>query len=47
VQTLQNTINNLISEELAEADLAVLVDELRKRNLITVMQGTVSYKLPQ
>ena len=47
VQTLQNTINNLISEELAETDLAVLVDELRKRRLITVMQGKVSYQLPQ
>ncbi len=47
VQTLQNTINNLISEELAETDLAVLVDELRKRKLITVMQGKVSYQLPQ
>lgn len=46
VKTLQNTINHLTSEELGEAELASIVEELRKRKLITVKQGNVSYKLP-
>ena len=46
VKTLQNTINDLTSEELGEDGLASIVEELRKRNLIAVRQGKVSYKLP-
>lgn len=46
VKTLQNTINNLISESLTETDLAALVDELRKRKLIVVSNGNVKYTLP-
>ena len=46
VKPLQNLINNLISEELGEADLTSLVEELRKRKLIVVNQEKVSYKLP-
>ena len=46
VRTLQNTINHLTSEELGEAELASIVEELRKRKLITVRQGNVSYNLP-
>ena len=46
VRTLQNTINHLTAEELGEAELASIVEELRKRKLITVKQGNVSYNLP-
>ena len=46
VKSLQNLINNLISEELGEAELASLVEALRKQKLIVVNQGKVSYKLP-
>ena len=45
VKTLQNTINHLIAEELGEAELASIVEELRKRKLIRVNQGNVSYQL--
>ncbi len=45
VKTLQNTINHLTSEELGEAELASIVEELRKRKLIRVNQGNVSYQL--
>ena len=46
VKTLQNTINNLISETLTEAELAALVDELQKRKLIIVNNGNIKYTLP-
>ena len=47
VKTLQNTINNLFTKQLDEAELSSLINELRKRKLIVVNQGNVSYKLPQ
>jgi len=46
VKTLQNTINNLISESLTEAELAALVKELQKRKLIIVNNGNIKYTLP-
>ncbi len=46
VKTLQNTISNLVSESLSDADLSALVDELCKRKLIVVTRGNVKYTLP-
>ncbi len=46
VKTLQNTISNLISESLTEAELDALVADLQKRKLIVVNKGNVSYRLP-
>lgn len=46
VQTLQNTISNLISESLDEAQLAALIDELKKRKFIVVNNGNIKYTLP-
>ena len=46
VKTLQNVINNLVSETLNEAELAALVDELQKRKLIVVNKGNIKYTLP-
>jgi hypothetical protein len=47
VKTLQNTINNLVSESLTEAELGALVAELQKRKLIVVNKGNIRYRLPQ
>lgn len=46
VKTLQNTINNLVSETLDDAKLAALVNELQKRKLIVVDKGNIKYTLP-
>ena len=46
VKTLQNVINNLVSETLDEAELAALIGELQKRKLIVINDGSVKYKLP-
>jgi hypothetical protein len=46
VKTLQNVINNLVSETLDEAGLAALIDELQKRKLIVVNKGNIKYTLP-
>ena len=46
VKTLQNTISNLVSEDLTEAELAALVKELQKRKLIKVNNGNIKYTLP-
>ena len=46
VRTLQNTISHLIKEELDDKALEALVEEMKKRKLITVKNGNVSYKLP-
>jgi len=46
VKTLQNTISHLIKEELDEKALAALVEDMKKRKLIVVKNGNVSYKLP-
>ena len=35
----------LYSEELGDKELDMIVEELRKRNLITIKQGKVSYTL--
>ena len=45
VKTLQNTISHLVKEDLDEEALAALVAEMKKRKLITVNNGNVSYKL--
>ncbi len=45
VKTLQNTINNLMTEKLDEKGLDELVAELKKRKLIVVKGTNVSYQL--
>jgi hypothetical protein len=39
-------IKNLVAENLDEAELAALVDELQKRKLIIVNKGNIKYTLP-
>jgi hypothetical protein len=46
VKTLQNTISNLVSESLTEAELDALVAELQERKLIVVNKGNIKYRLP-
>ena len=46
VKTLQNTINNLMSEKLDEKGLDELVAEMKRRKLIAVKGNNVSYQLP-
>jgi len=46
VKTLQNTINNLMTEKLDEKGLDELVAEMKKRKLIVVKGTNVSYQLP-
>ena len=46
VKTLQNTISHLVSENLTEAELAALVNELQKRKLIVINDGNIKYTLP-
>jgi hypothetical protein len=46
IKTLQNVIKNLVAENLDEAELAALVDELQKRKLIIVNKGNIKYTLP-
>jgi hypothetical protein len=45
VKTLQNTINTLFTKKLDQSELDAITDELVKRNLITVKQNNVSYRL--
>ena len=47
VRTLQNTIDNLVSDKLNEDDLAELIGELEKRKLIAIKNGNVRYTLPR
>lgn len=47
VRTLQNTIDNLITDKLSEPELAALVAELEKRRLIAIKNGNVKYTLPR
>ena len=47
VKTLQNTIDNLISDRLSESELAGLVGEMEKRKLIAIENGNVRYTLPR
>lgn len=47
VKTLANTINSLFTKQLSEAELQSYIQELENRELITVNQGNVSYKLPR
>lgn len=47
LKTLQNTISNLISEELSNKELNALVGELQKRKFIVVTDGNIRYTLPQ
>jgi PIN domain len=46
VRTLQNTINNLMSEKLDEKGLDELVAEMKRRKLIAVKGNNVSYHIP-
>ena len=45
VKTLQNTIKNLFTETLTEAELSALVNELQKRKQIRVNNGNIKYTL--
>ena len=45
LKTLQNTINNLVTENLDDEKLSALVKELQKRKLIVVNQGNIKYTL--
>ena len=47
MKTLSNTINSLFAEKLADTELVELIEELQKREFITVNQGNVSYKIPR
>ena len=47
LKTLQNTIGNLISEELSNKELTALIGELQKRKYIVVTNGNIRYTLPQ
>ena len=47
MKTLSNTINSLFAERLADTELVELIEELQKREFITVNQGNVSYKIPR
>lgn len=47
LKTLQNTISNLVSEELSNQELTALVNELRKRKYIVVTNGNIRYTLPR
>jgi predicted lactoylglutathione lyase len=46
VSSLQNMMNNLISEDLDQRALDVLIEEMKKRKLISVKDNKVTYKLP-
>jgi hypothetical protein len=45
VATLANTINSLFKEDISESDLGALIEEMRRRGLISVDAGKVGYKL--
>ena len=45
LKTLQNTINNFVTENPDDAKLAALVKELQKRGLIVVNQGNIKHML--
>jgi len=47
VRTLQNTISNLVSEELSDSELAGLIRELQQRKHIVVTDGNIRYTLSQ
>jgi hypothetical protein len=47
VRTLQNTISNLVSEKLSESELLAIIDELKKRKYIAVVNGNIRYTLPE
>ena len=46
LKTLQNTISNLVSEDLSDEEMTAVIDELKKRKLIAVTNGSVRYTLP-
>jgi hypothetical protein len=46
LKTLQNTISNLVSEDLTDEEIGRLVEELQKRKLIVVTNGNIKYTLP-
>jgi hypothetical protein len=45
IKTLMNTINSLFTKKLDAAELASLIDELKKRKLISEQEGKVTYQL--
>ena len=47
LKTLQNTISNLVSEDLGDAEMTAVIDELKRRKLIAVTNGSVRYTLPK
>lgn len=46
VKTLSNTINALFQNQLREADLVALINELQAQALISIADTNVSYSLP-
>jgi hypothetical protein len=45
VTTLSNTINSLFKEDMSVTDLESLINEMRRRGLISVDEGKVGYQL--
>lgn len=46
VQTLKNTIGNLVSDKLSDTERQALVDEMQKRKLLRVSKDNIRYTLP-
>lgn len=46
-KTLGNSINSLFQKTLEEKEVSRIIEELKKRKLITIDQDNVSYKLPE
>lgn len=46
VETLKNTINNLFTEKMDEAEVLSVVEKLKGKEFVIVSEGNVSYKLP-
>jgi len=46
VQTLKNTIGNLVSDKLSDAERRALIDEMQKRKLLKVSNDKIRYTLP-
>jgi hypothetical protein len=47
VATLTNTMKSLFKEDMSEAELESLIDEMLRRGLITVSDGKVGYQLAE
>ena len=46
VQTLKNTIGNLVSDKLSDAERRALIDEMQKRKLLKISNDKIRYTLP-